>query len=717
MPSVEAGRFPLPPPGRVFARLQRVWLVGLSIFGYGPAFTYGWLTWLLNEHQWFWTYLMYFTLVPLVGGLGVFGLPCAWYYPIHRALKGWANGQPVDQAQCALVYQRALRLPWRIALAAFNSALIGYLIGTVIVHWKSNQPFVEMIPKTLPAIPLVGGLMGAFCYFGTARALQPVLAWCSLHLRDARPIRQVSLAVKFLTTTCVLAVAALCLLQPAAYRLGQVITEQHLTERTLTQLQVAVEQIALSERTEDLTRLLRNAALGVHGYAFAINSEGRIVTPHPMGYTAVAQEQFYNLEEKIRGRSGAWADRVGQHRVVAFVRSTKPPLMFFSVSLPTDFSLPLRHFIQFSWIVVLEVLFVVVLFGRYFTRGITIPLAELTQAAQHIAQHGDFSRRLPVTTTDELSEMARSFNQMVEQLRASKADLEDYTKRLERSAQELAALNQEMEDLLRVTSHDLRAPLINIQGFTKRLEPIMQETVRILDEVAAHSQENGLRSQVEALKGQVQTRFAESLWFISKGVEKMDSLLSSLLAVSRVARKADPIQFNDLNGILDDVLAVFDHQLKERTIQVIRHPLPTRVPCRRNEINQVFSNLISNAINYLGPTGERFIEIGATEHEDHVECVVRDTGIGIAPEDQERIFHMFTRLQAIDVPGEGVGLAYVKKILRSHRGTIWVVSQRGRGSTFFFTLPTTLPLLPPGLLKPSGRENVVGGAQQGLSRG
>ena len=167
----------------------------------------------------------------------------------------------------------------------------------------------------------------------------------------------------------------------------------------------------------------------------------------------------------------------------------------------------------------------------------------------------------------------------------------------------------------------------------------------------------------------------------------MDALLASLLAVSRVGRKADPMRPNNLDEILDDVLATFDHQLRELAILVVRHPLPASVPCRRNEINQVLSNLISNAIKYMGAHERRFIEIGSTTQLDHVACYVRDTGIGINPEDQPRIFQMFTRLQAIDTPGEGVGLAYVKKILRSHGGQIWVTSQRGQGSTFFFTLP------------------------------
>jgi|GEM_PF-2438894 len=683
---------PLPTPRDTFWRLRRVWFVGLFVFGYGPAFTYGWLTWLLNERQWFWTYLMYFTLVPLVGGMCVVFLPCVWYRPIHRALTSWASGVVPTRKDCLRVYETALQLPWRIAVSACAAPVVGYLGGTVVVHWQAQQPVIEMLPKTLPAIPLVGGMMGAFCYFGTARAMQPVLAWCSVQVRHVRPIHHVSLAAKFLATTCVLAVAALCLLQPSAYRFGQVIVEEQLRQRALEQLGQFVEHHpGKGESLTDTLKLLQQVSLGAHGYIFIADARGHIVTPHPQTYTQLSQEQWYQLETHLASPSGSWVDRVGHHRVIAFVRIPAPALTIFSVSWPSDFADPLHQFMLHSWVAILEILFVVLLFGRYYTKSITTPLAELTRAAQRIAESGDLSEHVPVTTNDEVGDVARSFNRMVERLQVSKAELEERTRRLERSTQELSNLNQEMEDLLRVVSHDLRAPLINIQGFSKRLEPLMHDTLQTLDRLTAQSREPELRTQVEALRGGVQTRFLESLRFISKGVEKMDTLLSSLLAISRVGRKADPIQPNDLNHIVDDVLATFDHQLKERAIQVIRHPLPQAVSCRRNEINQVFSNLVSNAINYMGPSEQRFIEIGATESPPHVECYVRDTGIGIASEDQERVFQMFTRLQAIESPGEGIGLAYVRKILHSHGGKLWVSSVRGQGSTFSFTLPMTLP--------------------------
>jgi len=689
-PTSAGGQFPLPAPRRTRRRVLRAWLIGLVLFGYAPAFTYGWLAWLFNEEQWRWTYLLYMTEVPLVGGLCVLLVPWWWYRPIHRALVAWSDGAPVDRPRCVAVYERALSLPWRVALAAFVAAFLGYIIGLSVLHWQANQPWVE-IAKTLPAIPLVGGMMGAFCYFGTARALRPVLAWCSEMLRHAKPARQVSLDRKFLATTCVLVIATICLLQPAAYTLAQVVTERHLMERTLQQLQTTSDHLSLFKRPEDTWGLLQQVAVGAHGYVFAINEDGRIITPHPDGYTDVRQERFYRFQDQLTARAGSWVDRFGRHRIVAYVRSQRPQQTFIAVSFPDDFAVPLRHFIQFSWVVILEVLFVTFVFGRYFTRGITTPLADLTRTAQRIAEHGDLSQHVPVTTNDELGEVARAFNHMVSQLQASQAELEDYTRRLERTTKELSGLNQEMEDLLRVVSHDLRAPLINIQGFSKRLEPLMQQTVRTLDQVALDSAgpTDEIRAQAATLKAALESRSTESLRFIFKAVEKMDALLSSLLAVSRVGRKADRLQPNTLDEILDDVLATFDHQLSERAIQVIRHPLPAGVPCRRNEINQVFSNLISNAINYMGPTGRRFIEIGGARTDDRVECFVRDTGVGIAPEDHERIFQMFSRLQAVDVPGEGVGLAYVRKILRSHGGAIWVASHKGQGSTFTFTLPTS----------------------------
>jgi len=669
--------------------LLRVWLIGLLVFGYGPALTYGWLVWLLNEEQWRWAYLMYLTEVPLVGGVCVMLLPWWWYRPMHHALIGWSLGHPRRPELGALVYARALRLPRWVAWGALAAACSGYVIGTSIVHWQANQPFIEMIPKTLPAIPLVGGMMGAFCYFGTARTLQPVVTWCSLQWPHLQPRPRVPLASKFLATTCVLSVASVCLLQPAAYTLGQLTTERHLLDRTLTRLHAAAAEWPRTLPSPASHALLQEAALGAHGYAFIVDATGRMLSRHPRGYTTLAQERFFNLSHHFHGDHGAWVDRVGNHRVVAFLHPAGASWTALSVSFPDDFALPLQQFIRWSWLVVLEILFVLVLFGRYFTRGITAPLAELTQVTQRIAERGDLSQQVPITTDDELSDLARSFNRMVAQLQSSQASLEDHAKQLERTTQELSALNQELEDLLHVVSHDLRAPLINIQGFSKRLEPLMQETLDALEEAATAHPPREPSRHLATLKERIHPQVTESVKFISKGVERMDRLLASLLTVSRAGRTMEAPQPHDFNEIVTDVLMTFDHQLTQRGIRVKRHPLPRRVLCRREEITRILSNLLSNAINYMGSGANPLIEVGGTVAGDRVECFVRDTGIGIDPKDHERIFQMFTRLQAVDVPGEGVGLAYVKKILRCYGGRIWVVSQPGQGSTFTFILPAS----------------------------
>src|SRR3989338_9170172 len=254
----------LPTPRRTLKRVLRVWIVGLLCFGSGPAFTYGFFVWLLNEQQWAWTFLMYTTLVPLVGGFCVLVLPWRSYRPIHRSLTRWANGEPGEQERCRAVDEQALRLPWTVAVGAIAAAAIGYLAGTGVVHWRAHQPMTEII-KTLPAIPLVGGMMGAFCYFGTARALHPVVAWCSRQLSRPPQGRPLPMAVKFLTMTYVLAVAILCLILPATYTLGQTVTEQQVQGLALTQLRRTL--LAMPRPHDEAEWLARfsEAAVGSHG--------------------------------------------------------------------------------------------------------------------------------------------------------------------------------------------------------------------------------------------------------------------------------------------------------------------------------------------------------------------------------------------------------------------------------------------------------------------
>jgi signal transduction histidine kinase len=235
---------------------------------------------------------------------------------------------------------------------------------------------------------------------------------------------------------------------------------------------------------------------------------------------------------------------------------------------------------------------------------------------------------------------------------------------------ELERLNQEMEDLLYISSHDLRAPLINVQGFAN-------EVGRGIDELAPYVRD---ASEAMALRADIQ----ESLRFIHTAVARMDALIGGLLNVSRVATRTHPGEDVCLRSIAEKTVEAFHYQLEQRGITVRLGPLPV-VKGDAVRLNQVFSNLVDNAIKYMGESARREIEIGTRNGRGVPTFFVKDTGPGIPADSLETVFRLFRRLPS-SVPGEGLGLAMVRKIVEKHGGRIWVESSPGAGSTFCFTL-------------------------------
>jgi signal transduction histidine kinase len=249
-------------------------------------------------------------------------------------------------------------------------------------------------------------------------------------------------------------------------------------------------------------------------------------------------------------------------------------------------------------------------------------------------------------------------------------DLEQKRGELERVNRDLADLNQEMEDLLYVASHDLRAPLINVQGFANELNLGLAE----------------LRPYTD---GAPEARAAyadldESLRFIQSAVGRMDGLIRGLLSVSRIATRTNPAEEVRLTSVVEKIVESFRFQLDAHRITVSIGELPT-VRGDAMRLTQVFSNLVDNAIKYMGDSACRTIEIGARNGNRFPTLFVKDSGPGIPAESRDTVFRLFRRL-AVDVPGEGLGLTLVRKIVEKHGGRIWVESAAGHGSTFCFTL-------------------------------
>ncbi len=241
----------------------------------------------------------------------------------------------------------------------------------------------------------------------------------------------------------------------------------------------------------------------------------------------------------------------------------------------------------------------------------------------------------------------------VTDLKGSEERLHDQIKALERS-------NKNLEEFAYVAAHDLREPLIGIAAYIKLLE-------------------RRLKSKLDEEAQKLISRALDT-------ITRMDRLIQGLLWHSRSADDTSHWEATDCNVALEEALASLRSAIEERGAVVESESLPTVIAIPPLFV-QVFQNLVSNAIRFAADEPLR-VRIGAQRDEKEWLFFVKDNGIGIEPPYFDRIFRFFERVDASpDRPGAGIGLANCKKIVERHGGRIWVESQPGKGSTFFFTIP------------------------------
>ncbi|MFI5363990.1 MAG: ATP-binding protein [Candidatus Binatia bacterium] len=241
-------------------------------------------------------------------------------------------------------------------------------------------------------------------------------------------------------------------------------------------------------------------------------------------------------------------------------------------------------------------------------------------------------------------------------------------------SEQVRQANRALEELIYVASHDLRAPLINLLGFAKELG----DTTQRLREGA-----NG--SAPAALDD-----LDESVGFMRHSAARLGVLVDGLLDVSRCGTRPMVHARVDVSALVQTILAAQQFVISAAAIDVQVSPLPV-VLADPVGLSQVFANLIDNAIKYMGQSPARRLEVGYCEGLEH-RFFVRDTGPGISAADQQNIFGLFQRgSRPPAAPGEGIGLAVVRKIVERHGGSIWVESKSGKGAAFWFTLPHQPP--------------------------
>ncbi|MBL7119580.1 MAG: PAS domain S-box protein [Dehalococcoidia bacterium] len=251
----------------------------------------------------------------------------------------------------------------------------------------------------------------------------------------------------------------------------------------------------------------------------------------------------------------------------------------------------------------------------------------------------------------------------------------------ERLLQELGEKTKELEQIVFVASHDLRSPLVNIQGFTRELQQSLEEVCSVLQ------REDVPPAVRETLAVPVNEDIPDAFRHIFASSAKIDSLISGLLRLSRLGRAALTMEKLDMDELMADVIRALEFFVKGAGATVQVEDLP---PCRgdRTQINQVFSNLIDNALKFLDANRTGIIRVSGWSEDGQAVYCVEDNGIGVAPEHQERVFEIFQRLDPSANSGEGLGLAIVRRILERHAGKAWVESEPGKGSKFFVSLPT-----------------------------
>lgn len=273
--------------------------------------------------------------------------------------------------------------------------------------------------------------------------------------------------------------------------------------------------------------------------------------------------------------------------------------------------------------------------------------------------------------------------------RAIQALNDSLEQRVSERTMELQRANDEIQRFAYIVSHDLRAPLVNVMGFTSEFEAGLASVAADLDRRPADGDD---ATAAEARRA-VTEDMPEAIGFIRSSTTKMDRLINAILALSRQGSRTLTPEPISMQALLENVVASFHHRAGELGCTIdIAAPLPSLVSDRL-ALEQVFGNLLDNAIKYLDPARPGRITIRGHAEEDRLTFEVADNGRGIAAQDHERIFELFRRSGVQDRPGEGIGLAYVRTLVRRLHGEVTVDSVPGQGSVFRISLPEIL-LLP-----------------------
>jgi len=244
----------------------------------------------------------------------------------------------------------------------------------------------------------------------------------------------------------------------------------------------------------------------------------------------------------------------------------------------------------------------------------------------------------------------------------------------------LSRKNEELEQILYAASHDLRTPLIGIQGFSQELQYLCEMLMDAIKESGVEVENNA------KLKEILEKDIPNSVNFIIKGSNKMDSMIQGLLRVSRVGLEELSCEKVDMDELLKHIVDVLSFQAQSASAMILVDPLEVCYGDRQ-KLEQVFTNLIANAIKYRDSQRNCEIRISCEKTDNKTVYKVKDNGVGISPEALENVFKTFFRADERSGEGQGLGLTIANRIVEKHRGIISVESEEGKGTVFEIIIP------------------------------
>ncbi len=260
----------------------------------------------------------------------------------------------------------------------------------------------------------------------------------------------------------------------------------------------------------------------------------------------------------------------------------------------------------------------------------------------------------------KLNKEYRQRKELIDELRDSLSELKRTKEELEQKSQDLARSNVDLQQFAYAASHDLKEPLRGVEGFTKLL--------------------------ARRYKGRLDADADEFIQFILEGVQRMQTLIKDLLSYSQIGTQGMHLQPVESEVALAQALSNLKTAIDEKGA-VVTHDVLPKITADPSQIGRLFQNLIGNALKFC--TGKPpHVHVSAERKGESWIFAIRDNGIGIDRSSADRIFVIFQRLHSRkEYEGTGMGLAICKRIVERHGGSIWVESEPGKGSTFYFTIP------------------------------